>query len=95
MVFVCHLIYSRALYYQNAGEIGCATTQLIWYRATTKSKTSQALYIDCGSQDQFHIHYGNRQLSQALHDANANHRYTEFVGTHSGIDHRLILACHF
>ena len=52
-------------------------------------KQLQALYIDCGSQDQFHIHYGNRQLSQALHDANVNHRYTEFVGTHSGIDHRL------
>ena len=52
-------------------------------------KQLQALYIDCGSQDQFHIHYGNRQLSQALHDAQVNHRYTEFVGTHSGIDHRL------
>jgi hypothetical protein len=52
-------------------------------------KQLRVLYIDCGRQDQFHIHYGNRQLSQALNNAEIDHRYVEFDGTHSGIDHRL------
>jgi enterochelin esterase-like enzyme len=52
-------------------------------------KQLRVLYMDCGRQDQFHIHYGNRQLSRALNDAEIDHRYVEFDGTHSGIDHRL------
>lgn len=52
----------------------------------------RALYLDCGRADQFHIHYGNRQLSQALDDAQVQHRYSEFDGTHSGIDHRLDIS---
>ena len=31
-------------------------------------KKLRGLFIDCGRQDQFHIHYGSRQLSQALVD---------------------------
>ncbi len=64
-------------------------------RHRRKLQNLRALYIDCGRLDQFHIHYGNRQLSQALHDAEIDHRYTEFAGTHSGIDHRLDISLPF
>ena len=47
------------------------------------------IYIDCGRRDQYHIHFGSRQLSQQLKKYNIDHRYEEFDGTHSGIDHRM------
>jgi enterochelin esterase-like enzyme len=49
----------------------------------------KGIFIDCGWRDQFHIHYGSRQLSQVLSAAGVAHRYEEFNGTHSGVDHRL------
>ena len=49
----------------------------------------RGIYIDCGWRDQFHIHYGSRQLSLQLQQCGIKHRYEEFSGTHSGIDHRL------
>jgi len=52
-------------------------------------KTSRGLFIDCGWQDQYHIHYGTRRLSQALHKHGVPHRYEEFADTHSGIDYRM------
>jgi len=55
----------------------------------------RGLFIDCGRQDQFHIHYGSRQLSQALTNADIKHRYEEFDGTHSSIDHRLDISLPF
>ncbi len=47
------------------------------------------LYMDCGFRDQYFIHYGMRQLSKKLEKAEVAHTYTEFNGTHSGIDYRL------
>ncbi|MDE2423463.1 MAG: hypothetical protein KGN31_04550 [Betaproteobacteria bacterium] len=47
------------------------------------------LYLDCGWFDQYHIHYGMRQLSQQLTHLNIEHTYLEFSGTHSGIDQRI------
>lgn len=55
----------------------------------------RGLYIDCGWQDQFHIHYGSRQLSVQLQQCGIKHRYEEFPGTHSGIDHRLDISLPF
>ena len=49
----------------------------------------RGIYIDCGWRDQFHIHFGSRQLSLELQKYGINHRYEEFSGTHSGIDYRL------
>ncbi len=49
----------------------------------------KGLWLDCGWRDQYHIHYGARQLSRRLTDAGVAHVYEEFDGTHSGIDHRL------
>ena len=58
-------------------------------------KKLRGLFIDCGRQDQFHIHYGSRQLSQTLAEAGIKHRYEEFDGTHSGIDYRLDVSLPF
>lgn len=52
-------------------------------------KSLRAIFIDCGWRDQFHIHYGTRLLSQALHKHRVTHRYEEFNDTHSGVDYRM------
>ncbi len=47
------------------------------------------LYLDCGWRDQYHLHYGTRQLSIVLNERGIPHEHHEFDGTHSGIDFRL------
>jgi enterochelin esterase-like enzyme len=49
----------------------------------------RGIYLDCGWRDQFHIHYGARQLSAQLARHRIEHRYEEFDDTHSGIDYRM------
>jgi hypothetical protein len=51
--------------------------------------TLRGIYIDCGWRDQYQIHFGSRILSKRLAEAGIEHRYEEFDGTHSGIDHRM------
>jgi hypothetical protein len=45
--------------------------------------------MDCGWRDQYQIHYGSRILSMRLRQFGISHRYEEFDGSHSGIDHRM------
>lgn len=52
-------------------------------------KSMRGIWIDCGWHDQYHIHYGTRQLSLALAKAGIVHSYEEFDDTHSGIDYRM------
>jgi enterochelin esterase-like enzyme len=49
----------------------------------------QGVYIDCGWRDQYHIHYGSRQLSRLLAAAGIEHRYEEFDDDHSDVDYRM------
>jgi len=49
----------------------------------------RGVYIDCGWRDQYHIHYGSRQLSRRLTAAGVAHRYEEFDDDHSDIDYRM------
>jgi S-formylglutathione hydrolase FrmB len=49
----------------------------------------RGIFIDCGWRDQFHIHYGCRQLARELGRHGIAHVYEEFDGTHSGIDYRM------
>ncbi|MSR12864.1 MAG: enterochelin esterase [Gammaproteobacteria bacterium] len=58
-------------------------------------KSLKGIYIDCGWRDQYHIHYGCRQLSAQLHKAGVNHRYEEFNDTHSGVDYRMDVSLPF
>ncbi|MDH3588271.1 MAG: alpha/beta hydrolase-fold protein [Gammaproteobacteria bacterium] len=55
-------------------------------------KTLRGIFIDCGWRDQYRIHYGTRILSQRLREHGIEHRYEEFDGTHSGIDHRMDIS---
>jgi S-formylglutathione hydrolase FrmB len=58
-------------------------------RYARQLKTLRGIYIDCGWSDQYRIHYGTRILSKRLAEHGIAHRYEEFDGTHSGIDHRM------
>ncbi len=49
----------------------------------------RALFVDCGSRDQYFLHYGARRLRRRLDAHGVPHRYEEFDGTHSGIDDRM------
>jgi enterochelin esterase-like enzyme len=49
----------------------------------------KGIYIDCGWRDQYHIHFGSRQLSATLSRMKIKHTYEEFDATHSGIDYRM------
>ena len=59
---------------RRAGSAGGATT-----RSTSSAKYRESLaslrgiYIDCGSRDQYHIHYGTRILSKRLAEAGIRH----------------------
>ncbi len=52
-------------------------------------RSLRGIWIDCGWRDQFHIHYGTRLLSKALHRHRIEHTYEEFDDTHSDIDYRM------
>jgi S-formylglutathione hydrolase FrmB len=57
--------------------------------------TLRGIYIDCGSKDQYHIHYGSRILSRRLHAARIEHTYEEFDDNHSDIDYRMDVSLPF
>lgn len=46
------------------------------------------LYLDCGSRDQYHLHFGARQLHARLNSDAVPHVYEEFPDDHSSIDYR-------
>jgi hypothetical protein len=58
-------------------------------RYTRALKSLRGIYLDCGWRDQYRIHYGSRLLSKRLVARGVAHRYEEFDGTHSSIDHRM------
>jgi hypothetical protein len=53
------------------------------------------IYIDCGWRDQYHIHFGCRQLSRELSAARIAHRYEEFDDDHSDVDYRMDVSLPF
>jgi hypothetical protein len=55
----------------------------------------KGIYVDCGWRDQYHIHFGCRQLSRALEKARVAHHYEEFDDTHSDIDYRMDISLPF
>ncbi|MGP1397180.1 MAG: alpha/beta hydrolase [Inquilinaceae bacterium] len=55
----------------------------------------KGLFIDCGDEDQYNLLYGARRLHRALERLGVNHRYEEFSGTHSGINHRMDISLPF
>jgi enterochelin esterase-like enzyme len=49
----------------------------------------RGVFIDCGSRDQFHLHYGARILHDRLRTFGIGHRYEEFDDDHSAVDYRM------
>jgi S-formylglutathione hydrolase FrmB len=52
-------------------------------------KSLKGLYIDCGSQDQYKLLFGTRQLVKRLESLDIAHRYEEFTDTHTAVDYRM------
>jgi S-formylglutathione hydrolase FrmB len=48
-----------------------------------------AVYVDCGSKDQYHLHYGARAFARKLESLGIPHRHEEFDDNHSGVDYRM------
>ncbi|MCR9257183.1 MAG: esterase family protein [Alphaproteobacteria bacterium] len=51
-------------------------------------KRLKLLFIDCGAQDEYKLHYGARRLVRKLRAAGVEHLYEEFNGGHSGVNYR-------
>ncbi len=49
----------------------------------------ELLYLDVGRHDEYHIQFGCRQLTRRLDELGVNHHFSEFEGTHRGLDMRL------
>jgi S-formylglutathione hydrolase FrmB len=49
----------------------------------------KALYIDCGTSDQFNLLYGARRFVKRLKTLGISHRYEEFSDNHTGVDYRM------
>jgi S-formylglutathione hydrolase FrmB len=49
----------------------------------------KALYIDCGTSDQFNLLYGARRFVKRLEALGIAHRYEEFPDNHTGVDYRM------
>lgn len=52
-------------------------------------KAMKALFIDCGTRDQFNLLYGARRLSRRLDALGVDHEYQEFEDNHFSIDYRM------
>jgi hypothetical protein len=58
-------------------------------------KRLKALYIDCGTSDQFNLVYGARRLHRRLDELGLAHRYEEFDDNHTGVDYRMDVSLPF
>ena len=47
------------------------------------------IYMDCGNEDQYRIHFGMRRFSRKLKDAGISHIYEEYDDNHSDVDYRM------
>ena len=58
-------------------------------------KRLKGLLIDCGTDDQYNLVFGARQLHRKLEAAGVPHRYEEFSDNHSSIDYRMDVSLPF
>ncbi|XOV88093.1 MAG: alpha/beta hydrolase [Pseudomonadota bacterium] len=52
-------------------------------------RSLRGIYIDCGSNDQYNLVFGARQLSRCLVEQGVRHRFEEFDDNHSSVDYRM------
>src|SRR3990167_1368706 len=55
----------------------------------------KALYIDCGSFDQYHLQFGARILHKTLSDQKVKHLYEEFPDNHTDLEYRYDVSLPF
>jgi hypothetical protein len=48
------------------------------------------IYIECGRQDEWHLHYGARILHERLQRLGIPHEHVEFDDDHSNIQYRYV-----
>lgn len=56
--------------------------------STENLRKLRALYIDCGSYDEYNLQYGARMLRNVLEKYNIPHLYEEFPDGHNGVQYR-------
>lgn len=67
--------------------------QLIDQNSSLQSlKSLKALFIDCGSKDQYDLQFGARQFRKKLLEQNISHSFEEFEDNHSSLDYRLDIS---
>ncbi len=76
---------------RNSSVSDCRST---WRPASSSSRAPnlnrlKALYIDCGTDDQYNLVFGARQLHRKLDARGIAHRYEEFPDNHSSVDYRM------
>lgn len=52
-------------------------------------RSLRGVFFDCGTRDQYHLHWGARMLHRRLREHRVPHHYEEFDDTHSGVDYRM------
>ena len=52
-------------------------------------RSMRCVYIDCGTRDQYQLHFGARQMRSALRRLDVDCVYEEFPDNHSSIDYRI------
>ena len=57
-------------------------------RAVDALRSLRLLFIDCGTRDEFHLHFGARRLVQRLRTHAIAHEHEEFDDGHMDIDYR-------
>lgn len=58
-------------------------------------RSLKGLFIDCGSRDQYALHYGNRAFVKKLNALGIEHVYEEFDDDHSNTDYRMDISLPF
>jgi enterochelin esterase-like enzyme len=58
-------------------------------RAAEALRSLRGLWIDCGTRDQYHLLWGNRQIHRRLEALGVPHEYREFDDDHSDVDYRM------
>ena len=52
-------------------------------------RSLRGVFLDCGTRDQYHLHFGARILRARLRKYRIRHRFEEFDDSHSAIDYRM------
>jgi enterochelin esterase-like enzyme len=85
----CELIPERWALWTRWDPLVLAPTR------TAELKKLKGLFVDCGAEDQYHLHYGARRLHRLLGAHGVPHVYEEFPDNHSSIDYRLDVSLPF